>query len=571
MSPIPQAPVSQQPHARWTGWAAILVAGWAGCVSPDVPVVSGTAAADAADALAGTEAGRQQGRSGGHDAKSTGPGRSPDGEGAGPDAGEGLLSDGATALPVADGQGGEPGGQGGQGGQDAGGHPQPTADAGAWSPDGGPATGAESDGAGAIELEEDIAPPAPDFSGAGQNASDLPVPLSVVKNCVSCSLACSDDDACTFDALTVSGICIHILYAPQCKQSKACGAQTLCDGDLCVGRAEDCSDGDPCTADSCDAASGTCAHTEIPGCAGKPCKVHAHCPAKHFCTPMDRCAPRAPGSDAIAPVRPKPTGTLRVLTWNTLHGFRPEEPGYNPDRKQLALQWLKATQPDVVGLQELLGWPAEDLSTFAAGYGHKYSAISSVAPKLNYRVGCTANAPIEEVESLHGIFSIGGIRCKIGGVHYFVVHLNWSDLTKRKQEALEIGKRVSKLLSQGQQVMVMGDMNSVGPYEMSAYALETPHTWFGKYWPMGQPPGNIDTTVLVTLGMFGLVDLQGKHQSGPLVSRTYWRGNAPWGLRIDYLLATKSLAAKSTQAWVADAPQRLMWSDHLPVLVDFKL
>lgn len=55
---------------------------------------------------------------------------------------------------------------------------------------------------------------------------------------------------------------------------------------LCAAGAAACPDDDPCTVDACDARTGTCLHTAVPGC----CRADAGCDDGDDCT-VDACAP----------------------------------------------------------------------------------------------------------------------------------------------------------------------------------------------------------------------------------------------------------------------------------------
>ena len=452
--------------------------------------------------------------------------------------------------------------------------------------DGGVADGGVADGGVADTLE--FAASGQD-AGVGQNAadgsarswlddatsapgeggtarSDLPAPFAFNKDCVACSMACSDDNACTFDALTMAGACMHISYAPQCKIAQKCGPQTPCDGEYCVGRALSCSDGDPCTADACDPALGLCANVAIPGCAGTACAQTTDCLATEFCTMTGRCAPVIPPFQPLGPVRTKMPGVTRVMTYNTYYGFSFKKKGYNPMRRDHAATWFNGMKLDVLALQELVGFTSASLAKAAKTWGHNYVAI---APKGQFRIGLTASQPLKDCKFHDNQLAMGMLTCRIANVVYAVVHLHPTQLLKRKEEVLVVGAFVAAQLKAGRDVIVLGDLNSVSPFDQVVYAVESPFAWFASHAPFAQPPGALDSTVLMTLTVFGLADLQAMFQAGGLVRPTMLSPNPPWGVRVDFMMGSSNIAKKTLDCWVADAPQRRVWSDHLPVVLDY--
>jgi hypothetical protein len=85
-------------------------------------------------------------------------------------------------------------------------------------------------------------------------------------------LVCDDGDPCTVDSCNPAAGCAHADTACaatcgpsddglRCSDGTACTAGDTCSGGACVGTPLACDDGDPCTADTCDAQLG-CTYTE---------------------------------------------------------------------------------------------------------------------------------------------------------------------------------------------------------------------------------------------------------------------------------------------------------------------
>jgi hypothetical protein len=100
--------------------------------------------------------------------------------------------------------------------------------------------------------------------------------------------SCKDDDACTSDGCDgKTGGCV---FAPKtggvCSDGSYCTSADACKDGKCVGKPKTCDDKQACTADSCNAKTGGCIYTPIPGCGpycgksedckddGNPCTTH---------------------------------------------------------------------------------------------------------------------------------------------------------------------------------------------------------------------------------------------------------------------------------------------------------
>jgi hypothetical protein len=122
--------------------------------------------------------------------------------------------------------------------------------------------------------------------------------------CQHVAVSCDDGKADTTDVCDVQQGCLHFPVttttlpgtpAPSCRTDAdcpvdACNLGPRCVAGACVaGTPRSCDDGNACTVDVCDAATG-CAHVPIAGC----CTTTADCP-----TAADACAPQTCGTDHI--------------------------------------------------------------------------------------------------------------------------------------------------------------------------------------------------------------------------------------------------------------------------------
>ena len=94
--------------------------------------------------------------------------------------------------------------------------------------------------------------------------------------------SCDDGNPCTADSCDkASGTCKHAASGNgnACSDDSACTENDACNSGKCVGKALDCQDGNPCTKDSCDPIAG-CSHSDSDGVG---CDDGDKCSAKDTC------------------------------------------------------------------------------------------------------------------------------------------------------------------------------------------------------------------------------------------------------------------------------------------------
>ncbi len=100
---------------------------------------------------------------------------------------------------------------------------------------------------------------------------------------------CDDHNDCTFDTCnSASGGCAHKPLTGACDDGSACTSDDTCDGVHCVGvplptccsASDDCDDGNPCTQDTCTA--GSCGYA-VAAVEGAPCEDDNACTKKSSC------------------------------------------------------------------------------------------------------------------------------------------------------------------------------------------------------------------------------------------------------------------------------------------------
>ncbi|MCB9727923.1 MAG: hypothetical protein H6744_16170 [Deltaproteobacteria bacterium] len=87
--------------------------------------------------------------------------------------------------------------------------------------------------------------------------------VCVVGACQGKPVTCDDGNPCTEDACDgATGTCAHVPTSAACDDGDPCTTGDLCQGGSCNGTALACDDGNPCTSDACEAVAGeaSCAH-----------------------------------------------------------------------------------------------------------------------------------------------------------------------------------------------------------------------------------------------------------------------------------------------------------------------
>ena len=242
-------------------------------------------------------------------------------------------------------------------------------------------------------------------------------------------------------------------------------------------------------------------------------------------------------------------------------------------RLNIVLDWLRKESPDVLCLQETkvtdVDFPEtafKDMNYHAVFRGEKsYNgvAILSKIPLENVRVG------FDEYES-EGTRLITVTVNKLPIVNTYVpqgVH----PLLKQFRYKLDFLRRLYdyfvKNFQHDKALLWMGDFN-VAPEPLDVYAPD-------------HLRGNIcfhpdEHVALRKFQEWGFVDVFRLHQHGP-EQYTFWDYRVKnaidrkKGWRIDHIWATRSMAKKSTKAWIDIAPRLLVKpSDHTFIVAEFK-
>ena len=275
---------------------------------------------------------------------------------------------------------------------------------------------------------------------------------------------------------------------------------------------------------------------------------------------------------------------MRVLTYNIWNGY---DWGKDEGRRAEVTGWIRNQGADIVALQELCNYTSEKLDEDARVWGHPHSVLLKTT---GYSVGITSRYPIEVREKIRDSMHHGALHCKVKGIDVFVIHFHPGEIAFRRKEAEIILDKLSQVRDQNPHYLVLGDFNSLSPFDADLYdpdgsllsRLKERHpddeTEAGNI-----SYGDLDYSVMSSLLAFPLMDVCRPFTRG-LAERGSFPGRVLGAVsneseeklvarleRIDYILASPHLSVKCSGAKVCNGPENYYLSDHYPVVAEFDL
>lgn len=265
-----------------------------------------------------------------------------------------------------------------------------------------------------------------------------------------------------------------------------------------------------------------------------------------------------------------------IVTTINVNGVRAAVRERSPENRGL-LAWLQRTSADLVCLQETRADDAqlaEALSPAVSAGWH----VASAEPHVKGRSGVAVlsrtpfdavriGLPATEFEN-HGRYLEVDLP---GGGTVASLYVHTGEAGTERQAEKErflaaLAKRMAELAADGRDAVLCGDWNI-------AHTEHDIKAWKANVKKSGFLPSERQwLTELMEAGWVDVVRALHPDRPGPY-SWWSWRGKAfdnDAGWRIDYHLATESLAARACAARV-EKPEAyaLRWSDHAPVTVEF--
>lgn len=264
------------------------------------------------------------------------------------------------------------------------------------------------------------------------------------------------------------------------------------------------------------------------------------------------------------------------MTWNVKtggidRGGRHRAP---VDRLGDILAVIDQQRPDILALQELRGFDrrgGEGMRAFAAAAGMDAHLARSA---FGQPVAVLVRPPLRMTRRsavrwrLHHAAAIATVPTDAGPLRVVSTHLNPFSPERRRREARWLAARYG---SRRRLVALVGDLNSLDPgtdhaERLARLAVAYRHRHLAA-------DGTADTRAMAAFAAGGLVDVwPGAGAGDPLTAPTAQGGGAEFsGMRLDYVLASRPLAARVLRGYVARGGAAGYASDHYPVVVDVDL
>jgi exodeoxyribonuclease-3 len=270
---------------------------------------------------------------------------------------------------------------------------------------------------------------------------------------------------------------------------------------------------------------------------------------------------------------------IKVMSYNIWNGF---DWGKDKDRQDKMISWITSKKPDVVALQELCGYTEKELSEDAKKWGHNYSLILK---EKGYPVGLTSSKPIVLKEKVRDGLWHGMLHAQTWGIDFFVVHLSPSDRDFRYEETKIISEKIKNINSSN--YLVLGDFNAHSPFDGDKYLEDDSHLERTKESDAKNEKYNnlldnqFDYSVISLFLSLPLIDVTQRFVS--VKERFTFPSKALIGawqtkesiienrVRIDYILASRSMAQRCLNSWVFNGEDITLLSDHYPIMAEFIL
>lgn len=248
---------------------------------------------------------------------------------------------------------------------------------------------------------------------------------------------------------------------------------------------------------------------------------------------------------------------MRVMTWNIKTGGGARLPAI--------AAVVRRERPDILALQELRGFDRRRMAGFADALGMD----AHLAPShFGQAVAVLVKAPLRITGrrsvswALHHAAAVVTVDDSLTVVS---THLNPFSPSRRRREAIWL---TAKYARRGD-VLLAGDLNSLDPFgdhDAAVAALETPYRKRHL-----NPDGSVSTDAMAAFRRGGFTDLwpltgEGDGRTAP----TTQGGGAEFsGMRLDYILASPSMARRAGLSRVVRGGETEYASDHYPLVSTF--
>ena len=260
------------------------------------------------------------------------------------------------------------------------------------------------------------------------------------------------------------------------------------------------------------------------------------------------------------------------MTWNVKTGGR--DPGRPADRLDAIIAVIDRERPDVLALQELRDFGVRGgrrMASLAAAVGMDAHLAGSV---FGQPVAVLVRPPRRMTRRaavrwrLHHAAAVAAVPTSAGPLTVVCTHLNPFSPERRRREARWLAGRYA---SRTPLVALAGDLNTLDPDADHAERLARLAPPYRHRHVAAD--GTADTRAIAAFLEAGLVDLWAVAGEGDgCTAPTTQGGGAEFsGMRLDYVLGSRPLAARAARARVVRGGAAEYASDHYPVAVDLDL
>lgn len=260
--------------------------------------------------------------------------------------------------------------------------------------------------------------------------------------------------------------------------------------------------------------------------------------------------------------------TLKVMTYNILEGAK--------DRLDVVAAVVRAADPDVLGVTEANGFDeARRLKEVERAFGMKGvvgKAKSGFHVALFTKESLTVEASGAEFYPF--FHAAQWAKITVDRDRHFtavVAHLNPFSPDERLAEIRALCRHAAP----GERAVLMGDFNCMAPDdEIDPSVLELPRNILARFVKEAGEPMVFDRREIALATWAGFVDVYRKlHPKKPgwTLMTTRFGAALRSRMRIDYMLATPSMAKRAVGAEVIESHETRRASDHYPLAATFDL
>lgn len=258
---------------------------------------------------------------------------------------------------------------------------------------------------------------------------------------------------------------------------------------------------------------------------------------------------------------------LRLISYNILEGMKLDK-NNNYDN---FVEWVKKYDPDVLALQEVNKFTQESLTALAARYGHSH-VVTNIKAGDNFPVALTSKHPLTVRRKLTKDVSHGAIFANVKGVNLVVLHLwpqaYWhtsnpsdglGDAYRMQEISIFMDSTIRKYPNEKKWLM-MGDFNSKSHID-SVYLANSATQNYA-----------VHREIMKTGYSDALRYLHNYFQRSTPTVYSGWTGLPVgyYGSRIDFIYGTPAILRNLTHAEMIYDDFTDQYSDHYPVMVDFR-